>query len=80
MPTVLRRQGFRFYFFSSDRNEPLHVHVQKGDAHAKVWLEPVSEQYAYGFTPAERRNYFSILKENLGLIISMWDEHFTKDK
>lgn len=40
MPTVLRKNGYRFYLFASDRNEPCHIHVAKGDGVGKVWLEP----------------------------------------
>lgn len=38
MPTVLRAQGFRLYFWSREPNEPSHVHVDRGGASAKVRL------------------------------------------
>ncbi len=38
MPTILRIQGFRFYFFSLDSGEPPHIHVAHGDKLAKYWL------------------------------------------
>jgi len=41
VPTVLRSQGFRFFFFSLDRNEPPHIHIAHGDKVAKYWLNPV---------------------------------------
>ncbi len=41
MPTLLRIEGFRFFFYSSERQEPPHVHVEKGDGEAKLWLQPV---------------------------------------
>lgn len=41
MPTVLRSGGYRLYFFSHEPNEPPHVHVDRGGATAKVWLEPI---------------------------------------
>ena len=44
MPTVLRTEGFRFFFYSSDRAEPPHIHVEKGYNAAKVWLNPGGEQ------------------------------------
>ena len=40
MPTVLRTQGFRF-FYSSENGEPPHVHVAHRDKTAKCWLGPV---------------------------------------
>ena len=36
MPTLLRLNGYRFYFFSHEPNEPPHVHIDKGDATIKV--------------------------------------------
>lgn len=41
MPTVLRSGPYRFYFYAGDRAEPLHVHVERDDAEAKFWLDPV---------------------------------------
>ena len=41
MPTILRVDGFRVYFWSHESNEPPHVHLDKGGASAKVWLDPV---------------------------------------
>ena len=38
MPVVLRIRGYRFEFYSSDRDEPPHIHVKKDDKHAKFWL------------------------------------------
>jgi hypothetical protein len=38
MPTVLRHQGYRFYFYSHEPNEPPHIHVDQGDKSAKFWL------------------------------------------
>jgi hypothetical protein len=31
MPTVLRIDGYRFFFFSNEGNEPVHIHVESGD-------------------------------------------------
>jgi hypothetical protein len=41
MPTILRLKGFRFFFYSLDRGEPAHVHVEHGDKVAKFWLQAV---------------------------------------
>jgi hypothetical protein len=35
LPTVLRVDGFRFFFFS-DEHLPLHIHVEKGDGYMRV--------------------------------------------
>jgi hypothetical protein len=38
MPTVLRLQGFRFFFYSNENDEPMHVHVEKAEAVEKYGL------------------------------------------
>jgi hypothetical protein len=40
MPTLLNLEGFRFFFYSDERNEPVHVHVEKGDGVAEFRLRP----------------------------------------
>jgi hypothetical protein len=46
MPTLLLLNRFRFFFYSNENDEPIHVHVTKGEAAGKIWLEP-SMRVAY---------------------------------
>lgn len=56
MPTLLTINGIRFFFYSNENKEPIHVHVTKGSASGKVWLEPANEiVYFSGFTKAEEK-------------------------
>ena len=55
MPTVLRIGGFRFHFYSDERNEPPHIHVDTGDAECKFWLEPIRLARNKGVTPYDLR-------------------------
>ena len=41
MPTVLRAGPYCFLFYSSDAEEPPHVHVERNDGSANFWLSPV---------------------------------------
>ncbi|PWJ22358.1 DUF4160 domain-containing protein [Jannaschia seohaensis] len=45
MPTVLREDGYRFFFYSNEGDplEPPHIHVMKAGAEAKFWLGPPAE-------------------------------------
>jgi hypothetical protein len=49
MPTVLRLTGYRFFFFSLEGDEPAHVHVERGDNYAELWLSPVALARSKGF-------------------------------
>jgi hypothetical protein len=58
MPTILRMNGFRFFFYSNENDEPAHVHVEKGDAEGKIWLEPnLTAAYFRGFSSAEQKAF-----------------------
>ena len=46
MPTVLVVNGFRFFFYSNENNEPIHIHIEKAEASAKYWLNPIEEVYS----------------------------------
>jgi hypothetical protein len=76
MPTLLRVEGFRFSFYAGDGVEPAHIHVHKGGAAAKVWLQPVRVEYTYGFTPAELRRLRQLAVEHEGFFIRRWKEYF----
>ncbi len=77
MPTVLMIDGFRFYFFSDEGNEPCHIHIKKGGARGKVWLLPnIEDDYFYGFTEQEKRKIRKITKENHVFLIEKWNEYF----
>jgi hypothetical protein len=40
MPTVLIKNGYRFFFYVNDHS-PMHIHTEKGDGTAKFNLDPV---------------------------------------
>jgi hypothetical protein len=76
MPTVIIVRGFRFYFFSNENNEPVHIHVEKGNASAKWWMNPILENYSYGFSPKDRKVIKGIITEHKDTIKNKWNEHF----
>lgn len=78
MPTLLVVEGFRFYFFSREGAEPPHVHVRKGGAVAKLWLEPVQLDFAEGFNPSELRRIRELTFEHQTEFIERWNEHFAR--
>ena len=77
MPTVLRVDGHRFFFYSNEGNEPPHIHVQKAEKYAKFWLQPIQLADSTGYTSKELGQIQKIIKEHLGLFLETWHEHFT---
>lgn len=79
MPTILSLEGFRFFFYSNENNEPAHIHVKKGDAEGKIWLEPDLEiVWMYSFTSKEENTIWQITVENKELFKKKWYEYFGK--
>ena len=76
MPTILRDGPYRFYFYSSDGDEPPHIHVQRDDAMAKYWLKPVRLDYSIYFRPVELRRIQAIIEEHRDIILENWNEYF----
>ena len=76
MPTVYRSGPYRFYFYSSDRDEPPHVHVARDDNLAKFWLEPVRLAWSRGFPTVELRRIEDIVRENVTELLEAWNAFF----
>ncbi|MEA1911513.1 MAG: DUF4160 domain-containing protein [Spirochaetota bacterium] len=76
MPTVLRVGPYRFFFYSGDRNEPIHIHVECEDNIAKVWLDPIRLQNSGGFNRSEINKILSIIFEHQIELLEAWDEYF----
>ena len=79
MPTLLLLNGIRFFFYSNENDEPIHVHVTKGDASGKIWLEPSIEvEYLFGFSNSEQKDISEIVQVNSENFKKKWNEYFGK--
>jgi hypothetical protein len=76
MPTVLRIGAFRFYFYSHEPNEPPHVHVDRGDATLKAWLDPVEVARSRGFRAHEINDILAMVEEHRTRLLEAWHEYF----
>jgi hypothetical protein len=76
MPTVLRWNGYRFYFFSNEGAEPPHIHVDKGGSTAKYWLEPVALARNIGYSARELRDVEAKISAESAAFLEKWREHF----
>jgi hypothetical protein len=76
MPTILRIGRFRFFFYSSDRNEPMHVHIEANENIAKVWLDPIRLENSGGFNRSEIGSILTIIKEKQIQLMEAWNDFF----
>jgi len=76
MPTVLRLQGYRFFFYSVEGKEPPHIHVERGDETAKFWLSPVELAGSHGFRSHELARLRVMIYEQRVAFLEAWNVHF----
>lgn len=75
VPTVLISGPYRF-FCSEDRDEPVHIHVERENRKAKFWLDPVRLTFSKGFNQAEVNQIEKLILRNRDLFLGKWNEHF----
>ncbi len=76
MPTIKKIGSYRFFFYSGDRSEPPHVHVEKGKNIAKFWLNPVRIQTSGKFRPQEIRRIQQLIEKHQKDFLEAWHEYF----
>lgn len=79
MPTVLYIKGYRFFFYSQEGYEPIHVHVIKAEAEGKIWLEPkLKAAFFINFKVRQQHEIMQIAENNHQLLKQKWNEYFGK--
>ena len=76
-PTILKENGYRFFFFS--REEPrAHVHVVCTDGEAKYWLYPEIELARnHGLSRSRLKEIEGIIEVHYEEFKGAWAEHFS---
>jgi len=77
MPTVLRTEGFRFFFFS-DEHLPEHIHIEKGDGYARIELATLKITDSYNLNAKELKKLIKIVEKNYIELQRSWNEYFNK--
>ena len=79
MPVVLRKEGFRFFFYSNegDPREPPHIPARQGDDEAKFWLTPtVSLAYNDGLTAKALNKVQKLVELHRSELERAWNDYF----
>ncbi|MGV8059312.1 MAG: DUF4160 domain-containing protein [Smithellaceae bacterium] len=76
-PTILRIKGYRFYFLSNEENR-VHVHITCEDGEAKFWIEPiVSLAMYYNLNSRKLNELQKLVEEHKNEIIKKWKKYFS---
>lgn len=58
MPTILLVMGWRFFFYSNEKNEPIYIHCRKAEKECKYWLDTknfdLQEAYSYSMNNKDK--------------------------
>ena len=76
MPTVLRAGPYRFFFWSNEAGEPVHIHVESGDGYAKFWLEPLSLAESDGYNAMEIARLGRLIRAHRQELRERWRDFF----
>jgi hypothetical protein len=80
MPKILIPGPFKFYFYSQDCSEPIHIHVQLENRICKIWIDGFRVATSGGFKEHQLNKIIGILKKNEETIRRKWNEHCCKEK
>ena len=77
-PTVFREKGYRFYFLSNEENR-IHIHVTCEHGEAKLWLKPIISLAIYSkLSPQMLNEIQEIIEEHKIEVFKEWQRHFGK--
>jgi hypothetical protein len=76
MPTILKLEGYRFFFYSNE-HRPIHVHVRYADGEAVFIVEDeVALRESQGLKVRELMKAQTLAEQNKETIIQKWHEYF----
>lgn len=78
MPTILLVMGWRFFFYSNEKNEPIHIHCRRAEKECKYWLDTrnfaLQEAYSYSMNNKDKREVKKIIFEYFEFIEQEWNK------
>jgi hypothetical protein len=74
MPTLLKLDGYKFFFYANE-HEPKHIHVMKGGDFAKIELGSL-RVITNTFKPQEIKRALEITNNHQTYFLRAWNEYF----
>ena len=76
MPTISGIPGpYRFFFYSFDCDEPVHIHARRERATCKFWLNPIQLAANYGMSKRDLASIRRVIFEYRIRMLEAWREH-----
>ncbi|MEL6502967.1 MAG: DUF4160 domain-containing protein [Pseudomonadota bacterium] len=76
MPTLLRKYGYRFHFFTSKpEGERPHIHVDGKGCLSKFWLDDISLVWQRGFNDRELAKIQRVVIEYQEQFLEAWEKN-----
>lgn len=75
MPTILRSNGYRFFFYVNDHS-PMHIHIEKDNKTAKFNLDPLELIRSRKFNTSEIREIRKLVANNKEVFKQKWNAYF----
>lgn len=86
MPSIFESNGYKIYFWSNENNEPIHIHVSKGNPSpnsTKIWLTKtggcILANNKSNIPNNDLSKLIKIISRHYFLIISKWKEYYRID-
>jgi hypothetical protein len=80
VPTVARWQGYRFFCYNHEPNEPPHIHVDARGCTAKLWLRPTALARNVGFGARELATLIVQVRERSDALLEAWHRYFGTER
>ena len=77
MPSVPIAGPYRWFYYSGDRDEPPHIHMEREGLTAKFWLSPVRLEQSGGFSRHEIRQIQRLVEEHRQTLLRSWNAFFS---
>ncbi len=78
MPTVLFVDGWRFFFYSNEGNEPMHIHARKAEKECKYWIDAdrfdIREEYSYRMNQRDKKQVRKLIFGHFDQLVAAWNE------
>ena len=86
LPNLFTVSGYKVYFWSNEKNEPIHVHISKGKPTpnaTKIWITKsggcILAKNGSNIPDKELRELMEFIAAQYFLICDAWREHFVVD-